>query len=48
MREAMTRDNLTPATEEEETVREGRAEVEVDSPRLTSWHCAELVLNDWQ
>ena len=46
----ITSESLTRAIEEEEEEEEeeGRAVVELLRPRLTSWHCCEVALNDWQ
>ena len=47
----ITSESLTWAIEEEEeeeAIKEGRAVVELLRPRLTSWHCCEVALNDWQ
>ena len=48
MRYMMTRESLTLAIEEEDAIREGRPGVEVLRLRLTSWHCSDVALNDWQ
>ena len=43
-----TMECLILAMEEEEEIRAGRAGVELLRLRLTSWHCCEVALNDWQ
>ena len=45
----ITSESLTRAIEEEEeAIKDGRAGVELLRPRLTSWHCCEVALKDWQ
>ena len=48
----ITSESLTRAIEEEEeeeeAIKDGRAGVELLRPWLTSWHCCEVALNDWQ
>ena len=46
--ESLTRAIEEEEEEEEEAIKDGRAGVELLRPRLTSWHCCEVALKDWQ